>query len=141
MRAGLQKCHLGSLAASLLQRGCHPNTSPGISLCKLPAGTISQSLKEGETQSQHLVALLAARRGSLLTCQPHHGPLQGVCLAHHRTSRQGTEADTQEARHTCLVNVHSQLLAGPVPFIPSSFPPSSPLDTVVFTSPFLLLKS
>ena len=46
-----------------------PGTRTGISLWKLPAGTIRQLQRKTENQSHHSVALMALKCGSLFPCQ------------------------------------------------------------------------
>lgn len=59
-----------------------PDTTPRMSLWKLPAGTISQLQKKRENQSQSWVALVALQ----CLCVSHPNSLYpplGVCLTHH----------------------------------------------------------
>lgn len=69
--------------------GCHPDTMTGISLWKLPAGTISQLQKKIENQSHHSVALMALKCDSLFWGQPPLVAcvLQGMRLTHFCTPR------------------------------------------------------
>ena len=62
-----------------------PGTKTGISLWKLPAGTIRQLQRKTENQSHHSVALMALKCGSLFMCQASlaHFLFQGMCLIHH----------------------------------------------------------
>lgn len=71
-------------AGHILQWGCHPDTMTGISLWKLPAGTISQLQKKTENQCHHSVALMVLKCDSLFLGQPPLVAcvLQGICLIH-----------------------------------------------------------